>query len=216
MKTLKCTLVALSVAGAACGDTGGGVPIDSAPDTDRVVARTDIVSDQSGALVTEPVLKNAWGLAFNPIGAAWVSATESGVSTIYEATVEADPPVTIPGGADERSRIAHRPGVQRRHGAFEGDCSSSSPRRARSRGWTPDAGVDGDAARRQLGDDAVYKGVAIATETTATRCSTPPIQQRRDRRLRRRVRRRYERGDFTDPDLPDGYAPFNVEATTAR
>ncbi|HEX4454492.1 MAG TPA: hypothetical protein VH143_26705, partial [Kofleriaceae bacterium] len=46
---------------------------------DNVVARTDIVTD-----ATDPTLINAWGLAFNPMGAAWISANGTGISEVYD------------------------------------------------------------------------------------------------------------------------------------
>ena len=53
--------------------------------------RTDVVAHRApsslepGALVTDETLVNAWGLAFNPMGVAWVAATETGWTGVYDA-----------------------------------------------------------------------------------------------------------------------------------
>jgi uncharacterized protein (TIGR03118 family) len=215
MKAWTCTFVALGVAGAACGDSGGVATV-SAPDNDRVVQQTDIVSDQSGALVTDPELINAWGLAFNPIGTAWVSAAGSGVSTIYDAngnTVLA--PVTIPGGASGDDPSA--PTGQVFNGdsnSFMGDLFIFVTEDGTISGWTPDDNANAELRVDNSSNDAVYKGVAIATDNDGTSrlyaadfhnavigvydSSYAPAQIQ---------------GDFSDPDLPDGYAPFNIEET---
>src|SRR5438874_1709968 len=62
------------------------------PAAQGLVARVDIVTD-----ATDATLVNAWGLAFNPAGVAWVSAAETGVSEVYDhAGRHVIPPVVIP------------------------------------------------------------------------------------------------------------------------
>ncbi len=215
MKAWTCTFVALSVAGAACSDSGGVVPV-SAPDNDRVVERTDIVSDQQGALVTDPVLINAWGLAFNPIGTAWVSATESGVSTIYDGngqTVLA--PVVIPGGQDGDDPSAPTGQVFNANtSAFMGDLFIFVTEDGTIAGWSPDDGSAAELRVDNSGNGAVYKGVAIATDNSGeTRLYAADFGNGRIGVYDSAYAPAQTAGAFTDPDLPAGYAPFNVEAT---
>src|ERR1700737_2065288 len=47
-------------------------------------AVTPLVSDISGAAVLDPVLKNAWGVAFTPAASPfWVNDNVTGCSTLY-------------------------------------------------------------------------------------------------------------------------------------
>jgi uncharacterized protein (TIGR03118 family) len=46
---------------------------------------TYLVSDKSGAPHTDPLLKNAWGLAYAPSAPFWVSDEATGWSTLYNA-----------------------------------------------------------------------------------------------------------------------------------
>ena len=72
--------------------------------------QTNLVSDQPGvALITDPDLVNAWGIAFGPTTPFWVADNVSGKSTLYRGDVTAATPpvpftklgliVTIPGGS---------------------------------------------------------------------------------------------------------------------
>ena len=46
--------------------------------------QTNLVADVKGqAIHTDPVLVNAWGLAFFPHGPFWVADTGTGMSTVY-------------------------------------------------------------------------------------------------------------------------------------
>lgn len=215
MNAWTCTFVALGVAGAACSDSGGVATV-SAPDTDRVVARTDIASDQPGAQVTDPDLINAWGLAFNPIGAAWVSAAGTGVSTVYDANGnDLLPPVAIPGGTSGEDPSA--PTGQVFNGdmnSFMGDLFIFVTEDGTIAGWTPD---DGEAAELRVDNSdsaAVYKGVAIATDNNGiTRLYAADFGDNAVAVYDSDYGPTETSGAFSDPDLPDGYAPFNIETT---
>src|SRR5262245_34256751 len=87
--------IALALLGVGCNDEGISTTPSATPS--ELVMRIDIVSDQPGAMVQDPTLINAWGLAFNPAGLAWVSSTETGVSEVYDINGNhAIPSVIIP------------------------------------------------------------------------------------------------------------------------
>jgi uncharacterized protein (TIGR03118 family) len=51
--------------------------------------QTNLVSDTTsyGAAIIDPALKNAWGIAINPLaGIIWISANHSGATTVYDST----------------------------------------------------------------------------------------------------------------------------------
>ena len=180
----------------------------------RAVDRTDIVSDQADAVTTDPLLVNAWGLAFNPIGAAWISATETGVSVVYDANgQELIPAVVIPG-----SELATTPGsptgqvYNPYETAFLGDELIFVTEGGTISGWHESGGalarlrVDASAA------GANYKGVTIvntgnvdprlfaanfaAGTVDVFDASYMPIATS---------------GSFKDPSIPPEFSPFNVQ-----
>jgi uncharacterized protein (TIGR03118 family) len=80
-----------------------GVPAARAGDPAAVTppnayVATDLVSNQPGAPVKDPNLKNAWGVAFSPAASPfWISDNNSGLSTLYDGNGTIVPlVVTIP------------------------------------------------------------------------------------------------------------------------
>ncbi len=62
------------------GEAGAVVPFD-------LVTQTNLVADTDagGAPLIDPKLQNAWGLAFNPTGVAWVSENGTDLLSVYPA-----------------------------------------------------------------------------------------------------------------------------------
>jgi len=54
--------------------------------------QTNLISDTGGAPVTDPNLKNAWGVVHGPSTPWWVSNNATGTSTVYDASTT---PVTV-------------------------------------------------------------------------------------------------------------------------
>jgi len=73
----------------------------SAPAAAGTFTQTNLVSDGSiPAAVTDPNLKNPWGISYPPTGPFWVSDNNSGLSTLYSGTGAIVPlVVTIPAAA---------------------------------------------------------------------------------------------------------------------
>jgi uncharacterized protein (TIGR03118 family) len=176
------------------------------------VKRTDVVSDQPGALQTDPNLVNAWGLAFHPAGFASVSDNGTGKVSQYNADGTLKLTIVVPKapGADTSSPTGQVFNGDRH--AFDGDTFVIVTEDGTISGWQRSAGAtlrfDGS------GNGAVYKGVTIApsrTDGTPARLyaanfhaatvdvfddNYAPVHQ----------------GGFVDSDLPQGFAPFNVMA----
>jgi uncharacterized protein (TIGR03118 family) len=66
----------------------GALCADARPAGATTYLQTDLVSDLSalGATITDPSLKNPWGLSFQPGGAVWVSDQGTQNATIYGVT----------------------------------------------------------------------------------------------------------------------------------
>ncbi len=211
MKAQVSVLAVLVLWSAACSnDDGDDTVTPKGRSADRIVTRTDIVSDQAGAAVTDSTLVNAWGLAFNPAGAAWVSATESGVSEVYDADGNhVFPSVTVPGVDGTGS-----PTGQVFNGdtnAFEGDTFIFVTEDGTISGWQQSAGAEAILRVDNSGAGAIYKGVTIvATESDTMLFAADFHGGKID--VFDTSYQPIDTGDFSDPDLPAGFAPFNVKA----
>jgi uncharacterized protein (TIGR03118 family) len=174
---------------------------------DNEVTRTNIVTD-----ATDPSLINAWGLAFNPMGAAWVSANGTGLSEVYDVNGNhVIPSVTIPApaGADTPST----PTGQVFNGdptAFFGDAFIFATEDGTISGWQTADNATAMMRVDNSGAAAVYKGIAIGQATNgATRLyaanfhnGTVDVYDAKYTAA--------SSGGFVDPQLPAGFAPFNV------
>src|SRR5689334_14070509 len=78
---------------------------------------TDLISDQPGvAPITDPTLRNAWGISLSPTGGAfWVSSNGGGLSEVYGgdvngSTVSQPFKVDVPGGSPTGQVFNGNPG----------------------------------------------------------------------------------------------------------
>jgi len=185
--------------------------------------QTNLVSDVPGlAASTDPSLVNPWGLIATGTSPWWVSDNGTGLSTLYNgsgvkqgltvtiATPPGDPNPATPTG------VVNNPST----GDFKLTGAANSFARfifvtedGTISGWAPP--VDGTHSIRKVNNSgsAVYKGVTIAQagginflyvanfsagtvdvyDTSYDQVTTLPA------------------GAFTDPNLPEGFAPFNVQ-----
>src|SRR5258706_16269488 len=86
------------------------------------LARTDLTSDQAGAAHTKANLVNAWGLAFNPAGPAWIASNGQGVAVVLDSSgTDTGLVVTIPTAAGGTPPSAPTGQVFNGSTAFMGD-----------------------------------------------------------------------------------------------
>src|SRR5271165_3081871 len=190
-------------------------------------------SDPSvGAAQTDPNLINPWGISESPASPFWISDNGSGMASIYSATssgvtTNVIPPITIavppgqmPGTASPTGQVFNS---FQSDGAFT--LQDGSPATflfatedGTISGWNPAAGTqsviavdeannpaDGDEA---LGLGAVYKGLAIGAGDNG------PLLFAAN--FRHGTVDTYDKNfnlvnSFTDPNVPSGFAPFNVQ-----
>jgi uncharacterized protein (TIGR03118 family) len=193
---------------------------------------TDLVSDQAGvAPITDPNLVNAWGIAINPLGAFWVSSNGKDLSTVYTGDVNGNPlaksslEVTIPGGAPTGQVFNDTADFVVSSGAASGPAvfifASES---GEVTGWNPLVGVAPGATppstTAEVGftatDGAIYKGIALANNGTGNFLYLADFHNAKidvlDGTFTKVTLGTGGFGTFTDPNLPAGYAPFNVAA----
>jgi uncharacterized protein (TIGR03118 family) len=180
------------------------------------VTQTNIVADLAGqAAVTDPHLKNAWGLAFNPSGPAWVSANGNGTSQVYDGSGNLKLEVTIPPPAGGMPPSAPTGQVfnTTASSAFMGDLFIFATEDGTIAGWQPSDGGTASLRADNSGGGAVYKGVAIASPLTAGgrvqlfaanfHAGTIDVFDDHYAPIT-------SLGGFRDSSLPAGFAPFNV------
>jgi len=200
--------------------------------------QTNLIADQEGAGDNvDPNLVNPWGVAFGPETFFWVANNGTSTSTLYDGDgmVQSDSlggPVTIPGAEDDGPIGYEDTPVGESEGGPTGvvynggvsfvvsDGTIAAPARfifatmaGTLVGWSPD--IDPRAAQLVVdksNEHAVYTGLAISRDAMVTRLyvanlgtskvdmfdeNFDPVSMRTN--------------DFVDPDLPEGYAPFNVQ-----
>jgi uncharacterized protein (TIGR03118 family) len=175
--------------------------------------RTNLVSDVPGAAqLVDPNLVNAWGMASAPTSPVWVSAADSGVSTLYRGAAGVTPVsivplvVTIPGGAPTGQVFNPTSGFMvNGQPAFFIFASESGNITA----WNPGLGTS--AAIEASTTDAVYKGLALASTGGSTFLYAANFHAGTIDVFDSSFDPRSVPGSFTDPNLPAGYAPFNVQ-----
>lgn len=187
--------------------------------------RHDLVSDGSASAdFTDPNLVNAWGVAFNPTGAVWVSDNGTGRSTLYDGTgkplslvVEIPSPGNSGGG--KPTGIVYNGGM----GFAVTNGTVSGPSRfifatedGIIAGWAPS--VDGTHARVAVDNSAttgaIYKGLALSAGGDGGLLYASDFHNGRidvfDDHFKPVAT--LPPGAFVDRRIPAGFAPFGLQA----
>jgi uncharacterized protein (TIGR03118 family) len=190
-----------------------------------VIVQTNLVSDVPNlAKVTDPNLVNPWGITPNPNpgGVFWIADNGTGLSTLYDGDGNINPlVVTIPSpdpaaGPAAPTGIVHNSSsdfVVQANGVSGAAAFIFATEDGTISGWSP--GVDLHNAILAVDNSAsgaVYKGLALGTDSAGDSLlyaanfhagtidvfdqSFAPAQLP---------------GSFTDPHIPQGYAPFNIK-----
>jgi len=198
---------------------------------------TDLVSDQPGvAAVTDPTLVNAWGISLNPNGAFWISANGTDLSEVYgNANGSLSQPfkVNVPNGAPTGQVFAGIAGnfvvngLDRTGAATSGAAAFLfASESGFITGWNPNvfaapippAPPAGPSTNAMVGfhstDGAVYKGLALAQVGGANFLYATDFHNGKidviDSNFHQVALNSGGFEGFSDPNLPKGYAPFNV------
>jgi uncharacterized protein (TIGR03118 family) len=169
--------------------------------------QTNLASDVPGlAEFTDPDLVNAWGMGASGASPVWIGANGTGKSVLYDgAGVKQGLVVTIPGDGSVTglsfSNIA---------GSFNGDAFLFANEDGTVSGWrgalgtTAETLVVGSAAN-------VYKGLAEAVIGGNAYAYLANFHNASIDVLKGNGGAANLTGTFTDPNLPAGYAPFDVQ-----
>jgi uncharacterized protein (TIGR03118 family) len=181
---------------------------------DQSFSQVNLVSSTAtypGARI-DPNLINGWGIAFGPTGNAWISAEGTGVSVIYDKTgAQMLAPVSIP---SPTAASGGAPTGQVYNGTADFALTNGNPAKfifvgsdGVISGWNT-----GSTAERKVDRSASssYLGVAIASSGANNYLYAADFKSHKidvfDKNFGMVAM------SFTDPGLPTGYSPFNIQA----
>jgi len=185
---------------------------------DTLFNQTNLVSDIPGlAMITDPNLVNSWGISESSSSPFWISDNGAGLSTLYKVTGSSPPVaivplvVTIPGAAPGTTSAPTGQVFNSLAGSGAFKLSNGNPATflfdsedGAISGWN-----GGTSAEIMVNNapGAVYKGLAISDFNGGTLYATnfrAGAIDAFDSNFNPTLT-----GDFVDPNLPTGYAPFN-------
>ncbi len=175
--------------------------------------RSDLVSDGSvSGTATDPDLINPWGMAASPASPFWVSDNGTGLATLYNGSgIKQGLVVTIPppsGGTGPS-----RPTGQVFNGGvdFNGDRFIFATEDGTLSGWRGSLGTHAELLVDNSASGAVYKGLAIGSNGAGSFLYAANFSSGSIDVFDGNFTPVTLVGSFTDPTLPSGYAPFNIQ-----
>jgi uncharacterized protein (TIGR03118 family) len=175
--------------------------------------QTNLVSDQSGmASHQDTKLLNPWGLSYSSSGAFWVSDNNSGVSTLYDGsgnkqsltvTIPAAPGGTqgTPTGTVFNTTSGFK--IRGTPATFLFDSEDGV-----ITGWN--GGTTATIAVDNSSTGAVYKGLALGSDANGPLLYAANFHSGTVDVFNQNFQPASISGNFVDPTLPAGFAPFNV------
>jgi uncharacterized protein (TIGR03118 family) len=186
---------------------------------------TNLASDGTPAAAhTDANLVNGWGLVFNPTGFAWVADNGTSKSTLYDGNgVPQSLVVSIPagtGGDASPTGIVYN-GTQDFKVTQKGVTGASLfiwvGEGGTMAGWSP--AVNGTSAVTVFdggSNGPLYKGLAISNYLGANYLYAADFRNNAIDVYDGNFARVTLPGNFRDPGLPAGYAPFGIQAIGDR
>jgi uncharacterized protein (TIGR03118 family) len=183
------------------------------PNSQNLYSVHKLQSDVPGeAAMTDPDLVNGWGISHGPTTPWWVSDEGTDKSTLYNGNTGAKLGLVV--------TVAGGPTGQVFNGSADFKVNAGTgllpsffifaTESGKIYGWN---GVGTTAIEAAATPDAVYLGLAIASIGTANYLYAANFSAARvDVFDKDFALVHLPGGDFTDPGLPDGYAPFGIQA----
>jgi uncharacterized protein (TIGR03118 family) len=190
----RSTIIAMSL--------GAGVALSSGQ-AKAFYQQTNLVSDLPGAEFQDTDLINPWGMSTGG-GPIWVSDNGTDLATLYNAAGQKQGlVVSIPSGAPDGQVFNPNPTTD-----FGGAHFIFASENGGIDAWT-----SGMAAVNKVGvsTSAVYKGIAIGTSSQGSTLYAANFRAGTIDVFNSTFGQTTLAGSFTDPNLPAGYAPFNVQ-----
>ncbi len=179
----------------------------------------NLVSDVAGLAATQdPNLVNPWGLTASGTSPWWVADNGTGVSTLYNGAgqklslvVTVPPPLGSPPPSTPTGIVFN--------GSSDFQVGPNQPARfifvtedGTISGWNPGANPTNAILKVSNAGSAIYKGATLAQANGANYLYVANFFNGSvDVFDKNYVQVPVPPGAFTDPNLPDGFAPFNVQ-----
>ncbi len=172
-----------------------------------------VTDDQTAnpAQISDPNLINAWGMSFPSSGPFWISDNGAGVSTLYSvnptsnATSKLGLTVSIPGSGNVTGQVFNGNSA-----AFNGDNFIFVSEDGTISGWRNALGTSAETLVLGSSTDR-YKGVAEASVSGNSYVYAANFATGRIDVVKGSSGAPDLAANFTDPNLPSGYAPFNIQ-----
>jgi uncharacterized protein (TIGR03118 family) len=180
---------------------------------------TNLVTDDQSvnpAAITDPNLKNSWGISHSPSSPFWVSDNGTGKATLYNVNPATNVPsaaalvVTIPGDGTVTGGTFGNVA-----GSFNGDVFLFVNEDGTVSGWRGALGTTAETLALASAAN-VYKGATLATIGTNAYLYAANFRAGSIDVYKGNAAAPDLAGRFTDPGLPSGYAPFNVQLLGSR
>ncbi len=185
----------------------------------NVYLQTNLVSDGATAGTTvDANLVNPWGLAAGPTGPFWVADNGTAKSTAYSGSTIVPPTVTIPKGAAADGAAPTGVAYNNTSGFVIGTTTQHKARYLFAgedgtiTAWEPT--VDLNNALLEVDNSAsgaIYKGIAIAKANGKPMAYAANFHSGAIDVFDKNFAPATLSGNFSDPTLPTGFAPFNIE-----
>jgi uncharacterized protein (TIGR03118 family) len=193
-----------------------GVAAAQAHGNGNVYKKRNLVSDIDGvARITDPNLVNPWGLAAGPATPVWVADNGTDKSTLYSGGVRRSIPVIVPLVVD----IAGGAPTGTVFNPTSGFPVNGAPARFifDSEAGTITAWNSGTTAQTVVpSSGAIYKGLAIATKGKEPLLYAADFHGAKIDVFDQSFAPVTAPGGFVDPNLPAGFAPFNVQELAGK
>jgi uncharacterized protein (TIGR03118 family) len=175
---------------------------------------TPLVSDQPGvAAQTDPNLVNAWGLTSGPTSPWWVSDNGTQKSTLYRGSDGAIQGLVVAvAGGPTGAVFNPTAGFVLPTGGKALFIFDSEDGKVRA--WNGAQGTTAIVVKDRSGEDAIYKGLAIADTSAGPRLYAADFHNARVDVFDGSFG--LVPGGFVDQSLPSGYAPFGIQTIGDR
>jgi uncharacterized protein (TIGR03118 family) len=177
-------------------------------------SRIDLVTDDqsaNAAVISDSGAKNSWGISFAGTSPFWVSANGSGVSNLYSVNPTSGTVakvgliVTIPGDGSVTGQLSNSNSA-----AFNGDRFLFVSEDGTISGWRNALGTTAEVLA-VASTANVYKGTAAATISGSTYLYAANFRAGTIDVLKGTAGAPDLAGNFIDPSIPAGFAPFNIQ-----
>jgi len=206
----------------ATGSTTFMLSLKVDPPVPSAYTQSSLVSDGAvAAAFTDAHLKNPWGLSVLPGGPMWITNNHDHTSTVYDGTGVIQPVVVnIPGGANGIGSVTGTVASASTTDFMVTNGTTTAPARfmfvtegGTLSGWAPTVNAtNAQIAVDDAASGAIYMGLAIASNGTATFLYAADFHNNKIVVFDKNFAKVTTTGGFADPQLPAGFAPFNIQA----